>query len=146
MLYLQSFSSTHVFKIKWTCHIIFINTKSLVAFVIFNPRKLREPLGKNLIILVLLRCANILDHTQTNHLFVVRLLKNWQKLRCIQVGNSCWSIGFHILSIWTILHYYLVVCVGRRCFWNSTFVDAQNSRWSICVCLGTWTICIITMG
>ncbi len=48
--------------------------------------------------------------------------------------------GFPFLNIWTFLHFYLVMYVVKRCPWNSTFVDAQNSHQSICVCLGTWTM------
>jgi hypothetical protein len=61
---------------------------------------------------------------------------DWEKFRHFQVGNSCWNTWFHFSNIWTFLHYYLVVYVVRRCLWNSTFVDAQNFRRSICVYLG----------
>jgi len=59
------------------------------------------------------------------------LVKDWQKLSCIQVGNSCWNTRFPSSSIWAFLHYYLVMYVVRRCPSNSTFVDAQNSHRSI---------------
>ncbi len=36
--YWKSFFSAHVFKIRWTCHIIFISTKRFVTFTIFTPR------------------------------------------------------------------------------------------------------------
>jgi len=66
--------------------------------------------------------------------------KDWEKLKRIQVGNSCWSTWFPFSSIWTFLHCYLVMYVVRKCPWNSTFVDAQNSHRSICVCLGMWVM------
>jgi len=47
--------------------------------------------------------------------FFKGLVKNWEKLKCIQVGNSCLSIGFPSSSILTFLHCYLVMYVVRGC-------------------------------
>jgi hypothetical protein len=62
------------------------------------------------------------------------LVKESEEFRHFEVGNSC---GVQDFLSWTFLHCYLVVYVVRICPWNFTFVDAQNSHWSICVCLGT---------